>query len=354
MSATLTTVPSRTVPWWRLAFAFLVLAVALWAVHALVRDVGWRELIARLRSPRWPVLGFAALCLLGHLYLWGYRWKLAIRRVDAAPRRRVIYAALATAASVNLVAPFARVLGGLLRARYLARAGSLSLASFYGVVLFDQIAHLVVMSALTGLALVAGAMLLGETGWAVALGGAVALFVAVFLFWHERLTARGPAWLAHRLAGRRPGRGLGERLLERSRETVDMLARLLADRALRLQATLLGLGIFLLSALAQGAVFHALEVRPHPLVVLVTVALGTAAGTLAGTPGGLGAAEAAMIAVLVALRVDRLDAAAAALLYRALYYAVVLVSGLPAAAYLEWRLAPGLGSARPEPDEESR
>ena len=55
--------------------------------------------------------------------LWGYRWKLAIRRVDPTPRRRVIYAALAAAASVNLVAPFARVLGGLLRARYLARAG---------------------------------------------------------------------------------------------------------------------------------------------------------------------------------------------------------------------------------------
>src|SRR5688572_2238877 len=189
-------------PVWRLAFALLVLAVAAGVVHVVVREVGWQELILRLRSPRRPALGFAALCLVGHLYLWGYRWKLAIRRVDPTPRRRVIYAALATAASVNLVAPFARVLGGLLRARYLARAGSLSLASFYGVVLFDQIAHLVVMSALTGLALVAGAALAGKTVGAALAGVAVALLLTAFLCWEERLTARGPAWLARWMARR--------------------------------------------------------------------------------------------------------------------------------------------------------
>ena len=157
--------------------------------------------------------------------------------------------------------------------------------------------------------------------------------------------------LAEWLDARAAGSGRAARLLARGRESVEMLSRLLADRTLRVQAALLGVGIFLLTALAQGAVFYALGVQPQPLVVLVTVALGTAAGTLAGTPGGLGAAEAAMIAVLVALRVDRLDAAAAALLYRALYYTVVLLTGLPAAAYLELRLARGRGPASGEPEE---
>ncbi|HZI63522.1 MAG TPA: flippase-like domain-containing protein, partial [Thermoanaerobaculia bacterium] len=210
----------------------------------------------------------------------------------------------------------------------------------------------VVMSALTGLAVVAGAALAGKTLAAALTGVAVALLLAAFLRWEERLTARGPAWLARWMARRGSGRGLGARLLARGQETVEMLARLLADRPLRFQAALLGVGIFLLAALAQGAVFHALGSRPHPLVVVVTVALGTAAGTLAGTPGGLGAAEAAMIAVLVALRVNPLDAAAAALLYRALYYAVVLLSGLPAAAYLEWGLNRGRQPAGGEQEEE--
>jgi hypothetical protein len=64
--------------------------------------------------------------------------EIAIRRVDPTPRRRIIYPALAAAASVNLVAPFAKVLGGLLRARYVARDGQKTVGAFLGVVLFDQ------------------------------------------------------------------------------------------------------------------------------------------------------------------------------------------------------------------------
>jgi uncharacterized protein (TIRG00374 family) len=318
----------------------VVLGVAVYLVHHLVAAVGWSDLAARLRGARPAGLALAAGCVVLHLWLWGYRWKVAIRRVDARPRRRVIFAALAAAASVNLVAPFARVLGGLLRARYLSRAGSHSLAAFYGVVLFDQIAHIVVMAVLTGAALVSGLWLLGRWGWALALGLLLAALLATFFFWEERLTARGPQWLARWLESRaQQHRGLRRAALARGHETLRMLAGLLADRRLRGQATLLGVAIFLASALAQGAVFAALGERPGALVVMVTVALGTAAGTLAGTPGGLGATEAAMIALYVALDVDRLDAAAAALAYRAVYYGVVFATGLPSAAILEWRLA---------------
>ncbi len=320
----------------------LVLAIAVYLVHHLVAAVGWNDLALRLRGARWEGLALGAGCVLLHLWLWGYRWKVAIRRVDERPRRRVIFAALAAAASVNLVAPFARVLGGLLRARYLSRSGSHSLAAFYGVVLFDQIAHMVVMAVLTGGAVVSGLWLLGRWGWALALGILLAVLLGAFFFWEERLTAHGPQWLASWLESRaQRRRGLLGAALVRGHETLRMLAGLLADRRLRGQAALLGIAIFLASALAQGAVFAALGEHPGALVVMVTVALGTAAGTLAGTPGGLGATEAAMIALYVALDVDRLDAAAAALAYRAVYYAVVFATGLPSAALLEWRLARG-------------
>jgi uncharacterized protein (TIRG00374 family) len=345
-------------PRWRFVVVPLVLAVAAYLVHRLVAAVGWRDLVDRLRdaSPAWLLA--AAGCVLLHLWLWGYRWKVAIRRVDARPRRRVIYAALAAAASVNLVAPFARVLGGLLRARYLARSGSHSLAAFYGVVLFDQIAHLVVMTALTGAAVVCGLWLLGRDLASMALGLVLAATLAAFFFWEERLTAHGPQWIADWLESRsRRHRGLRRSAFARGHETLRMLAGLLADRGLRFEAAGLGIALFLASALAQGAVFAALGEHPGALVVAVTVALGTAAGTLAGTPGGLGATEAAMIALYVALDVDRLDAAAAALAYRGVYYAVVFATGVPSAAILEWRLGKTVAATdfpRPEAGDEKR
>ena len=96
----------------------LFLGLALWLVVRFLGEVGWREIGARLRGahPGWLAAAVAFNVL--QLWVWGFRWKLAIRRVDPTPKRRVIYTALAAAAAVNHVAPFARVLGGLLRARY--------------------------------------------------------------------------------------------------------------------------------------------------------------------------------------------------------------------------------------------
>lgn len=324
----------------RWAFGPLLLLVALYLVHHLVAEVGWTDLLARVRTARPGPLVLAALFLVGHLWMWGYRWKLAIRRVDSTPRRRIIYSALAAAASINLMAPFARILGGLLRARYVARAGQYSVAAFYGGVLFDQAVHFVVMTTITLLAMVGGLALAGRDLAATALGVAAALLIAGFFFWQERLTARGPAALARYLAQLGERRhGFVSRLLTRGKETLDMLARLLADRSLRFQSAAIGVVVFLMTAAAQGLVFEALGLRPGVMVVLVSVALSTAAGTIVGTPGGLGATEAAMIALYVALDVQRIDAAAAALLFRALYYIVVLAVGVPATAFLELGMA---------------
>jgi uncharacterized membrane protein YbhN (UPF0104 family) len=316
----------------------LFLALALWLVARFLSEVGWREVGARLGAAhRGWILVAVALNVL-QLWLWGFRWKLAIRRVDPTPRRRVIYTALAAAAAVNHVAPFARLLGGWLRARYLARAGQLTLSAVYGVVLFDQVSHLVVMLTLTLLALVGGALLAhnyvlaaGMAAAAAALGGVGTAWIGNGEGGRGRVLRR---FARSRLAEWGPARALARR----GGETVAMFARLAGDRALRWQVTGLGLVIYAVSVGAQTCVFRALGESPSPLVVAVTVSLGIAAGTLAGTPGGIGAAEAAMLSMYVALGVDSVTAAAAALLYRSLYYLVVLTTGLPSALLLEWKL----------------
>ena len=119
-----------------------------------------------------------------------------------------------------------------------------------------------------------------------------------------------------------------------------MFARLAADRRLRWEVSVLGFAVYAVSVAAQTCVFWSMGEHPNPLVVAVTVSLGLAAGTLAGTPGRNRRAvqEAAMMSLYVALGVDRVAAAAAALLYRSLYYLVVLTTGLPSALLLEWTL----------------
>jgi uncharacterized membrane protein YbhN (UPF0104 family) len=314
------------------------LAAAVWFLLAFLETEDFRTVGARIVAARpWAlVLGVAFVVL--HLFLWAYRWKLAIHRVDSTPRRRIIYPALAAAASVNLMAPFAKVLGGLLRARYVARDGKRTVGVFLGVVLFDQWAHFLVMSALTLGAIVAG-LTVGHRYWLAAALGVGSVVLGGALHWWAQRQVRDPRVLARSFADSRwASWGPFRPLRQHGRETLQTFTRLLADAPLRWQATGLGLMVFLAAAGAQAAAFWALGSPAPFLVVCVTVALSSAVATLAATPGGVGVTEASMIALFVWLGVDRVTAAAAALLYRAIYYFAVLATGLPSAAALEWFL----------------
>jgi undecaprenyl-diphosphatase len=312
------------------------LAAAVWFLVAFLETEDFRTVAARIVTARPWALGVGVGFVVLHLFLWAFRWKLAIRRVDPTPRRRIIYPALAAAASVNLVAPFAKVLGGLLRARYVARDGQKTVGAFLGVVLFDQWAHFLVMSALTLGAIIAG-LTAGHRYWlAVVLGGGAVVLGGVLHLWAMR-QARDAQALARRFADSRwASWGPFRPLRQHGSETLETFSRLLADVRLRWQATALGLLVFLAAAGAQAAAFWALGSPAPFLVVCVTVALSSAVATLAATPGGVGVTEASMIGLFVWLGVDRVTAAAAALLYRAVYYLVVLATGLPSAFALEW------------------
>jgi uncharacterized protein (TIRG00374 family) len=242
------------------------------------------------------------------------------------------------AATVNSVIPTVGVVGGVLRGRWIGRAVGLSLGRAYGSVLYDQVAHQVVMTAVTVVALVGALVVTGRPTLAAVLAGTAVAVAAGAGLWLRRRRG-GHRELIRRLAAallRRAAEGGAlERLVAHGRDSLEVVIALLADVRLRWWSVALGSVFFVVNAGAQWLVFLALGERVSLWVVLAVVALGAAAGIALGTPGGLGAAEATMIAGFAALGVDRLDATAAALLFRALHFLTVLGLGVPSLVWLE-------------------
>lgn len=324
--------------WTRRIVGLLVFAAAVYLVHRLVAEVGWREVGERLAAARMPVLGLAVACLLGQLSTWAVRQRMAIRRILSTPPGWTIFLALLATAAANFLLPFARLVGGLLRARYLSRT-STPLAQkrvYYGAVLFDQAVHFLVMGAVTVVGLVGGALALGRPGLALGIAVGAAVLVAAAALWIRRRVGAAGGGLVRfleRRAERREG-PLG-RLLAGSGTAADVFLGLARDRRLWIRTGALGVAVFAFVAGAQWTVFRALGTEVHPLLVVGTVALGLSAGVLLGTPGGLGTTEATMIALYGAFGLDRVDAASAVLLFRGLQFGVVLGLGLPSMAVLE-------------------
>jgi uncharacterized protein (TIRG00374 family) len=324
----------------RAALQLALVALAFYLSWRLLAGLSWEDLTDRLGEARPLMTAVAASLMVARFVPWDLRWRRAFARLGERPPGLVrTFLALLCGACVNLVTPTARIFGGLLRARYVARRSSHSFGTIYGTVLYDQVAHSVVMGALTGIALIAFAWVLGQRWLAAAAALALVVGGAVALRWlagPDRL-ARGRAGAYfRRLAERRRLAGL----MRHGREAYQVLRSLLADRPLRRDAALLGIAYYVPNVLAQWLVFLALDRPIDPLVVLLAVTLGTAAGVLTGTPGGLGTTEAGMILAYVALDVPQLDAAAGTLLFRALHYLSVLGPGLPALIAFELREHP--------------
>ena len=254
---------------------------------------------------------------------------------------------LLASAALNLITPTARVIGGLMRARYFARAYRRPFGLLYGVVLYDQVAHHAVMTVCTWIVFSATAFHLGRTwlGWASL--AALAAAAALLVFWGRH---RGPFEQNPivRFLARRAERAEGklDRFFAHGHEAVGVFVRLLASGRLQAQAAVLGVAYFLVNIAAQWAMFRALGADVSPFVVVSVVAMGTAVGTLTGTPGGLGTTEVAMMASFKLFGVDEVVAAAGILLFRGLHYVTVLVVGLPALAVLELR-APSQSTGDP-------
>lgn len=335
-----------------------LLFAALWFTWRLVAKIDWRDLAHRAAAADFPLLGLALACLVGRYLLWDRRLAIATERaVDVRPRIGLPFFVLFASAALNLITPSARVVGGPLRARYIARAVERPFAPLYGVILYDQLAHYVVMTTWTGLALVAVAWILGRP-WLGA--GALVAYAVLAVAAFGLISRAGKGSLAGffgrraEQASEKGGRGgRGHRLYGHGREAARTLETLVGERRLRFPAAALGVGFFLVSALAQWLIFAALGRNESPLVVMAVVALGASAGMLTGTPGGVGTTEAAMVALFGALGVGPGEAAAATLLFRGLHYASVLALGVPSLIVLELRYGARFGAPLGAPEAEA-
>ncbi len=323
--------------WALAAFKTLLVVGALYLAWHLASRVAWPELAGRLRSARGTLVAAALLCLLGRFAAVHFRWSLALGKVGIHPPHAIRLLSLASAVLINHVTPTARLLGGVLRARYLRRRVASPFNRLYATVLADQFSHHGVHAALTWVALTVTAWTLERFELAALLAAAPLTLVAAAVLWSR---ARGPlqssgllSWMTRRFAERRERR-LGS-LLASGRSLLERLREILSDRRLQGRMAALSAAHLLLNATAQWLLFAALGQQISFVTVIAAVALGTGAGFLSGTPGGVGTTEAAMIGCYVLLGLPQVDAAAATLLYRGLHYALVLVLGLPSLVYQE-------------------
>jgi uncharacterized protein (TIRG00374 family) len=323
-----------------------ITVLALWLTWRLLKGIEWSALEERLEEANWYYLVPGLLLMTGRYLLWEAR----IRRaswlgIGRSPKAGLAFWVLLASAALNLITPSARLIGGLMRARYFARSLARPFGQVYGVVLYDQVAHQAVMSLCTWIAVIVAAPLFGQA-WLGVLAAVVLLaLIGGLVFWSRRSRSLGENPLVVFLARRAAkAEGRTQRLFAHGHEAVGVFVRLLGHKRLHGLAAVLGSAFFLMNILAQWCVFRSLGLDVAPLVIVAGVALGNAAGMLTGTPGGLGTTEAAMVASFTAMGMDRVDAAAGTLLYRALHYVSILGLGLPALLALE--LKPGA-----EPDE---
>ncbi|HWM91599.1 MAG TPA: lysylphosphatidylglycerol synthase transmembrane domain-containing protein [Thermoanaerobaculia bacterium] len=317
-----------------------ITVLALWLTWRLVSDIQWSDLTGRLSHADWWFLIPGLLLLVGRYYLWDWRFRLASQAaVQRSPRAGLGFTVLMASAALNLITPSARLIGGLMRARYFARYLSRPFGLIYGVVLYDQVAHHVVMTTCTWIAVIVAAPLFGHAWLGMAAAAVLVAVVAVIVVWTRRSSNLMENPLVRFLArGAAKAEGRMQRLYSHGHEAVEVFVRLLGHGRLHGRAGVLGLGFFVLNLLSQWLVFRALGIEVPVLVIFAGVALGNAAGMLTGTPGGLGTTEAAMVGSFVAMGMIREDALAGTLLYRGLHYASILGIGLPALLFLELKL----------------
>ena len=315
----------------------LFAALLVLAARAL-RSIDWSELGSLVFSADWPWLLGAAVLLVGRPVAWGERWRLVTQQLGKPPAHGWSFFTVAAAMAIDHLTPTARLFGGFLRARWLARKWHRGIGSAFGSVLYEQLTHEAFMALATMFALVLMPALLGR--WLVAMSVAMLaiVFTAAAWAWAHRHADRFFGKIARSIRTRASSGQSRVRELAAHGDTVmDTVKSLIGDRSLGWRCLAWGGVILLMGILAQWAVFQAVGASPGFAVLLSTVTLGATAGVLAGTPGGAGATESAMIASYVLLGVDPANATAGVLLYRGLHYLLVLGLGLPALAAFELR-----------------
>ncbi len=346
-----TPAPSRSRRAVRAAVKLAVLAAALALTWRMASGIGWPALGERLGEADPALLVAAAVVLALRFVAWERRWSLGLDALGVAAGAGRRLTVLLASVFANHVTPSLRVVGGILRARYLSSprgATGPGFARLYGSVVFDQLVHHAASWAVTWATLVVVAFALGRPGLgagALALALSLALAAAVFggRLRRSRLLRRAAERVGRRVERLRP-------LLARGEPIVSTAAELATRPGLVGRAAFWGLAYPILNLAGQWLLFRALGMEVDPVTVGAVVGLGALAGFATGTPGGVGSTEAAMIAAYAALGVDPVEAVAGTLLFRGLHYLVVVALGLPSLAFHELTAGGrGVGAAAPAP-----
>jgi len=312
-------------------------------VVACVAALGWtiaalgprRVLGTALDADPWW-LALSALPVVGRFLIWAFKWTRMLAResrVPYVPALRI----LAAGSFANLVTPTAKLAGGVVRAALLHRRFGWRMSTAYGWAMADQVTNVLGNVTLYGvLAVAVGSSALGGDLRRAFLASGLAVLTGLVAF----LTLR--PWMWRTVADPRVGKRLARLVPSRMRGDDD--GRATADRVRRILEPLLGRGpwwrttlpdiggaalAFVSVCLANAMVLRALGVEAPILVVSIAVVLAYFAGVLVGF-GGLGVTEAALTALWIQLGIPPESAAAAALLHRAIFYAVVVLLGVGA------------------------
>jgi uncharacterized protein (TIRG00374 family) len=316
-----------------------VIALAVFLIARVAANISWADFRREIADAHSRPLTAGFFFLLARWWIWQHRWSLALQEIGERTRTRRRFAALSASILVNHVTPTARVLGGVVRTRYLSGRWGGPFSRVYAAVLFDQLVHHSVIGLFTWLAFIGGAWVFGRPRLAV--GAALALIVAATIIVRKaRRDEPADAELGLGTPLLSGARKRVERLapfIDHGRETLRIVRRLFRNRALLARSSAWSAGVFIASTLAQWCLFLALGTDIGPIKVAAIVGLGGFAGALMGTPGGIGSTEAAMIAGFVAVGVPRIDAVTAVLLFRGLHYVLVFGCGIPSLAALEWQ-----------------
>ncbi len=307
----------------------IVVAVVFFFVWRFFDQLGWDELARRVRQANEPLVILAGACIAMRFGLIYLRWSMVLELLKLPLSHIIGWTALMTGVLLNHVTPTARLLGGLVRARGLAKIYQTSFSSIYATILVEQVGNQLVQTFLMWLSVIPFAWTLGWHRAAVAIALVPPIAAVGGLVWRNLRgrpldISQWSSFVGRRLQAQlrnwRP-------LMVGGRRIAEIFRAAFSDFNLQIRLAVCGIGIVVANVLALWLVLESLGTQVGILYVFATVSLGLAAGLITGTPGGFATTEAAMIALLVALGVEEIDAAAGVILYRGLHYSMVLVVG---------------------------
>jgi len=318
---------------WRLvAKAVLVLACLIYLGYNL-SALGPGEVFAAAKQchPGWLLLSL--LPLAARFWLWSYKWAKMVSRqfpLGFQLSQRLVMAA----AFINLVTPTAKLGGAFYRAIFLKQRLAFRASNAYGWVFADQMAHLSGNLLLLGLLTIVAPNFMPAMGGSLPYWGTSAFcFCVIGLFiasrerlWRKAQTAKVPEvlsrWLSAKMAALRgPG----------SQDSVKHFLQpwLASGKMSQFLSVEMGMSAlsFAMLGLANAWVLRSLGAEFSLLPVMLVVLLAYLGGSVLGIMGGIGVTEVFLLKAYPLVGLTHTEAAAGALLHRALFYLFVLGVG---------------------------